>query len=133
MKIESKFDKISNGVIFPIMQKIHEVAFESIETFKGDTENSIFVPLSVKEGLLEELDQIIEHCKSKASYYNSASIIGFAIGKDGLKPVREYNSMAEVATALRDLIAAKDKQIKTELQEKHRQGENERIASVMGF
>jgi hypothetical protein len=102
-------------------------------SFKGDSENPIFIPLGVKEGLLEELEQIIEHCESKASYYNSASIIGFALGKDGLKPAREYNSMAEVATALRDLILAKEKQVKDGLSEMGRQRENERIASIMGF
>jgi len=117
METKGQFDKISNEVITPIMQVIYGVAFEKIEMHKIGLENPIIVPLGVKEGLLEELDQIIDYCKSRASYHDSASVIGFALGRDGLKPGRQFNSMAEVAAALRDLIAAKDKQIKAELSE----------------
>jgi hypothetical protein len=132
-KEEGRFDKLANEVISPIMQKIYEAAFECIETYKPNSDEPVIIPMFVKEGVLEGLDQVIEHCESQASHYDSASVIGFALGKDGLKPGRQFRGMAETATALRNLIAVKNEQIKAELSEMGNQRKHEQIAAAMGF
>jgi hypothetical protein len=132
-KSESRFEKLATEIITPIMQKVYEVAFECLETYKGDSDKPLIVPFAVKDGVLEGLDEVISYCEDRAGYYESASIIGFALGKDGMKPARQMESMAEVATALRDLIKAKNDQIKAELEGVQEHAKRERMAKAMGF
>ena len=133
-KIE-RMNKTATEIIAPIMERVYEVAFDCMETFKsGEPEpKSVKIPFNAKEDVIEGLDEIIEHLKGRESYMNSASIIGYALGRDGMKPARQYRSMAAIAEALRDLIQAKDDQIKEELSGLKEHQERERIANMMGF
>jgi len=126
-------EKFANEVIKPIMDKIHEVAFTCIETYKGDSDEPINIPLCVNEGVLETLDEVIEHCESQAGWADGASIIGFALGKDGLRPGRRYRSMAKIAIALRDLIKAKNDQLEEEKNGMREHEGRERMAAMLGF
>jgi hypothetical protein len=130
-KTEGKFDKIANDVLKPIIDKVYEVAFEYIETYKDD--EPIKVPLAIKKNILETLDEVIEHCKDRASYYDGVSIISFALGKDGMRPGQNYRHMVAIATAIRDLVSAKNDQVKDELEYMKIQQKNEHTASMLGF
>jgi hypothetical protein len=132
-RANGEFDDFAVNVITPIMNKIYEVAFDCFETFKHDSDEPVTVPLGVKEGMLEKLEKITQFCKEQKSYYESASIIGFALDRDGMKPSRKYGDMAAISHALFNLIKAKDDQIKKELKDVNRKNEEERIASIMGF
>ena len=129
---KGRFDEIATEIIAPIMEKLSEVAFENA-VVEHDGEKDTIVPLRVKDGVLEKLDEVIEHCHEQAGHYDSASIIGFALGKDGAKPGRKYRAMAEVATALRDLIKARNDQIETEISSMREQIERECMAKALGF
>jgi len=132
-KKREKFEKIANEVLQPIMERVYEVAFDCLETYKDGTDEPIRVPFGAHDGILETLNEIIEHCESQAGWADGASVIGFALGKDGMRPGRQYRSMAEIVTALRDLIKAKDEQIKTELSSLREHEERERMAAMLGF
>ena len=130
---QERINKCSKEIIKPIMDRVYGIAFDCIEQFHGDSNDVIVLPLGVKEGVLETLDEIIEHCRDQASFYDSASLIGFAMGKDGLRPGRQYRSMGEIATGLRDLIKAKDDQVKDELAWHSEQEQYKRTAEILGF
>jgi len=127
------FDEIAVNVIAPIMNKIYEVAFDCLETYHHDSETPIIVPFAVKANVIEELEEVLKHCQQKESFYHSASVIGYALGKDGMKPARQYGSMARVCKALLDLLEAKNDQIKEELEYAKNGQARERMASVLGF
>jgi hypothetical protein len=132
-KNKEKFEKIANEILKPIIDKVYEVAFEYIETYKGDSDEPIKVPLAIKENIIETLDEVIKHCEDQAGFYDSASIIGYALGKDGSRPGQEYRHMIAIATAIRDLISAKNDQVKDELEYMRKQQNNARTASNLGF
>lgn len=130
---KKQIEEFADGVIKPIMETIYEKAFDCIETYKGDSNEPIKIPFSVHDGILETLDEIIEHCESQAGWADGASVISFALGKDGMRPGRQFRSMAKIATALRDLIKAKDDQIKTELSAMQEHEKTENMAKALGF
>jgi len=132
-KTKGRFDDFSVEVIVPIMQKMYEVAFESIESIIGESNEIISIPLGVKDGVLETLDEIISYCIERAGTSDGASLIGFALGRDGMKPGRQFRSMQKIATALRDLIEAKDEQIKQEIAGTREYAERERVANMLGL
>jgi hypothetical protein len=132
-KAKGEFDDFAINVITPIMNKIYEVAFDCLNTYECDSDVPVIIPFSVKEGVLEILEKIIQHCEKQKSFYASASIIGFALGRDGMKPSREYEGMSAISQALFDLIKAKDDQIKEELNGIRKEQVNERLAFAMGF
>ena len=124
---DDRFEKIANEIITPIMQAVYETAFNCLETEKG------LVPIGVKDGVLESLDEVIERTEDIASFYDSASVVGFALGKDGNKPGRQHRSIAKIACALHGLIKSKDDQIKSELSAMQEHDKREYMAKVMGF
>jgi len=126
-----KFDVIAKEVIEPVMQKIYEVAFDCVYNTSGD-QLKLF-PLNVKEGLLEQMDEVIGHLEERIGFFQSASIIAFACGEDGIKPVRKFHQMTEVAIALRNLIKVKDDQIKAEFGDAKEKRAREKMAKTMGF
>jgi hypothetical protein len=130
---KSRFDEVATEIIAPIMEKLFEVAFDCMETYKPDSEIPVVIPIGVKEGVLEKLDEVIEHCHEQAGHYDAASLIGFALGKDGAKPGRKYRGMEKVATALRDLISARNDQIEAEFHGEREHHERERMAAALGF
>jgi len=123
----NNFDEIANHVIKPIIDKVNEVAFICVCTNSGD------MPIAVKEGILEKLDEVIEHLESQQSFYASASVVGYALGKDGDAPARKYKGMAEVATALRDLIKARKEQMEAEIAAVGEHKERTAMAKKLGF
>ena len=132
-KTKGRFDDFSVEIIVPIMQKVYEVAFESIESISGESDGITFVPVGVRDGVLETLDEIISYCIERAGTADGASLLGFALGRDGMKPSRQFRSMQTIATALRDLIEAKDEQIKEEIASTMEHAERERVANMLGF
>jgi hypothetical protein len=120
---EGRFDEIAVDVLAPIMRKIDEVAFSTI----GQT------PLSIKDGVIEKLEEAIEYLDEQASFSDSASIIGFALGKDGLRPGQKLRHMIAIVTAMRDLIKARNDQVKDELSYECEHKMSEYLASMLGF
>ena len=130
---KERFEKIVNEIIKPIMDKVYEVTFHYIETYKGTDDEAIKIPVGIKDDIVEKLDEVISYLKDQAGYYDGASLIGFALGRDGSRPGKKYKQMAAIAQAIRDLVSAKDDQIKDELEYMSKQQENARMASNLGF
>ena len=130
---KSRFEEIAREIITPVMDKVSEVAFDFIHQYKRDSETPINIPVGVKDGVLEKLDEVVEYLKDRASYYAGASLIGYALGQDGAAPGRRYKGMAEVAGALRDLITARNEQIKAECAGMREYEEQKRTAKKLGF
>ncbi|MDR1837569.1 MAG: hypothetical protein LBQ89_07925 [Treponema sp.] len=130
---KSRFEEIAKEIISPIMDKVCEVAFDYIEQYKSDSDVSIRIPIGVKEGVLEKLCDVADYLQDRASYYKSASLIGFALGKDGDAPGRRFEEMADIAVALCGLIEARDSQIKSELAGAEKRINQEMTAKILGF
>ena len=127
-KEKGRFDEIAEDVILPIMRKIDSVAFHGMFNDKDD-----FVPTIIKKGILEDLEKIIEHLESRISYLDSASIIGFSMGKDGLRPGQKFRKMLALAIAIRDLIKARNDQLQDELEYLRKHNREDHIAEMLGF
>jgi hypothetical protein len=126
-KEKGRFDEISLDILTPIMRKVDEVAFHCIYA------DSELVPLSIHDDVLEKLEEIIDHLKKQTSYFESASLIGYALGKDGSRPGEKYRHMTAIAQAMRDLIKARNDQVKDEMDYMLRNQKNEQVAAMMGF
>ena len=124
---KGRFAEIATGVIKPIIDIVNGVAFTCVCTNSGD------MPIAVKEGVLEKLDEVIEFLEERESYYQSISVIGYALGKDGDAPARKYRGMVEVATAIRDLIKARKEQMEAEIAAAGEHKERTAMAESLGF
>jgi hypothetical protein len=124
---KSRFAEIADSIIKPIIDEVSKTAFQCVYT------DSHIIPIAIKEGVLEKLDEVIEHLEDQQSFYASASIIGDALGKDGNAPARKYKGMVEVATALRDLIKARKEQMETEIAAAREHNERTAMAERLGF
>jgi len=127
-KEKSRFAEIATDILKPIMDKVSEVAFDCFYSDGGKIE-----PFAVKEGLLEKLDEVIDHLSDQESHYAATSIIGFALGKDGDAPARRFRGMLEVATALRGLIIARKEQVENELAAVVEREKRTAMAERLGF
>jgi hypothetical protein len=133
---KGQFDEFATDVIRPIMQAMFKAAFECLSYCREDSDEEELVPYAVKEGVLETLDDIIEHCGSQAGWADAASLFGFAAGRDGMKPGREFRRMEGITKALRDLIQAKKDQIQGELADMKEQEKRAKLAAIadkLGF
>jgi hypothetical protein len=62
-----------------------------------------------------------------------ASVIGYALKKDGDAPARRYRGMLEVAIALRKLIEARNEQIENEIAAVGEYEARNAMAEQLGF
>jgi len=124
---ENRFAEFATDILKPIIDKVSEVAFECICTDKD------IIPIAIKEGVLEKFDEVIEHLENQKSFYASASVIGYALGKDGDAPARKFKGMVEVATALRDLIKARKVQMENEIAAVGEHKKRTAMAENLGF
>ena len=124
---ESRFAEFATDILKPIIDKVNEVAFICVCTNSGD------MPIAVKEGVLEKFDEVIEHLEDQQSFYASASVVGYALRKDGDAPARKFKGMVEVATALRDLIKARKVQMENEIAAVGEHKKRTAMAENLGF
>jgi len=132
-KTEMDFEDIAKNVLGPIMQKVDEMAFDCISSYKGDSDTPTHHPFYVKDGVLKKLNEVITYLEDRESYYRNASLIAFALKKDGDKPARKYKGMLSVAKAIWGLIVARQEQIQAEIDSAQKDQNYDEIARKLGF